>query len=270
EEQEPDLCPFAVLQHEEEHHDEQDPGDDQLRARALATLDPVLAARVAVLAHVLVSAHVAPPRRSSPAASGLTSSAQSCIIGRRGSREVRVGGRAGGRRVRDRAGRDHRPGRPGGRPRALQGREPRVRPASRPCLHRGDGAPVLPRRGGRRRRAGLRALGAATATWLLLQGIKRVVDRPRPADADPQGTRTLIARPNGTSWPSSHPAVLTTFTRVAARDLGLRPSSRAALTALDLTVAVSRVSVGVHYPSDVASGLLLGRAVARVWPRGRR
>jgi membrane-associated phospholipid phosphatase len=121
-----------------------------------------------------------------------------------------------------------------------------------------------------RRRAALRALGAATATWLLLQGIKRVVDRPRPADADPAGTRTLIARPNGTSWPSSHPAVLTTFTRVAARELGLRPSLRAALTALDLTVALSRVSVGVHYPSDVASGLLLGRAVARVWPRGRR
>jgi len=132
----------------------------------------------------------------------------------------------------------------------------------------GSAAAVLAVAG--RRRAALRALGAATATWLLLQGIKRVVDRPRPADADPRGTRTLIARPNGTSWPSSHPAVLTTFTRVAARELGLRPSSRAALTALDLTVAVSRVSVGVHYPSDVASGLLLGRAVARAWPRGRR
>ena len=79
----------------------------------------------------------------------------------------------------------------------------------------------------------------------------------------------LIARPNGMSWPSSHPAMLTTFTRVAARELGLRPSSRAALSALDVTVAASRVYVGVHYPSDVASGLLLGRAVARLWPRGR-
>ena len=132
----------------------------------------------------------------------------------------------------------------------------------------GSAATVLAVAG--RRRAALRALGAASATWLLLQGLKRIVDRPRPSDADPGGTRLLIARPNGTSWPSSHPAVLTTFTRVAARELGLRPSSRAALTALDLTVAVSRVSVGVHYPSDVASGLLLGRAVARAWPRGRR
>jgi undecaprenyl-diphosphatase len=131
----------------------------------------------------------------------------------------------------------------------------------------GSAAAVLAVAG--RRRAALRALGAATATWLLLQGLKRVVERPRPSDANPDGTRTLIARPNGASWPSSHPAVLTTFTRVAAREVGLRPTSRAALAALDLTVATSRVYVGVHYPSDVASGLLLGRAVARVWPRGR-
>ena len=132
----------------------------------------------------------------------------------------------------------------------------------------GSAATVLALAG--RRGAALRALGAASATWLLLQGLKKVVDRPRPSDADPGGTRTLIARPNGTSWPSSHPAVLTTFTRVAARELGLRPSARAALTALDVAVATSRIYVGVHYPSDVASGLLLGRAVARAWPRGRR
>jgi len=131
----------------------------------------------------------------------------------------------------------------------------------------GSAAAVLAVAG--RRRAALRALGAATATWVLLQGLKRVVDRPRPSDDDPQGTRMLIARPNGTSWPSSHPAILTTFTRVAAREAGLGPASRAALTGLDLAVATSRVYVGVHYPSDVASGLLLGRAVARLWPRGR-
>jgi undecaprenyl-diphosphatase len=119
------------------------------------------------------------------------------------------------------------------------------------------------------RRAALRALGAAGATWLALQGIKRVVVRPRPADADPAGTRLLIARPKGASWPSSHPAVLTTFTRVASRELGLGVPVRAAFTALDLAVGTSRVYLGVHYPGDVASGLLFGRAIARVWPRGR-
>lgn len=120
-----------------------------------------------------------------------------------------------------------------------------------------------------RRGPAARAIAAAGATWLLLQGIKKLIDRPRPSDADPDGTRLLIARPHATSWPSSHPAVLTTFTRVAARELGVGWGGRAALTGLDLSVAASRVYLGVHYPSDVASGLLLGRAVARAWPRGR-
>lgn len=95
------------------------------------------------------------------------------------------------------------------------------------------------------------------------------MDRPRPFLADPQGARRLIAEPHGTSWPSSHPAVLTTFTRVASRELGVGTIGRAGLTLLDASVAASRVALGVHYPSDVLSGLLFGRAIARLWPRGR-
>jgi len=120
-----------------------------------------------------------------------------------------------------------------------------------------------------RRRVAFRAAAAAATTWLLLQGIKRVIKRPRPSDSDAGGTRLLIARHRAASWPSSHPAVLTAFTRVAATDLDLGPLSRTALTGLDLTVAASRVALGVHYPSDAASGLLLGRAIARLWPGGR-
>jgi undecaprenyl-diphosphatase len=118
-----------------------------------------------------------------------------------------------------------------------------------------------------RPREATRAIAAAGATWLLLQGLKRVVNRPRPSDTEPEATRLLIARPHATSWPSSHPAVLTTFSRVASRELGLGRLARAGLGAIDLSVAVSRVYVGVHYPADVASGLLLGRAVAGLWPR---
>ncbi len=120
-----------------------------------------------------------------------------------------------------------------------------------------------------RGRAGTKAFAAASATWIVLQGLKKVVDRPRPIDAEDHGARQLIARPNGMSWPSSHPAVLTTFTRVASQELGSGSLVRGALSALDATVATSRVYLGVHYPSDVISGLLIGRAVARWFPRGR-
>jgi membrane-associated phospholipid phosphatase len=121
-----------------------------------------------------------------------------------------------------------------------------------------------------RRSAAVRAIGAAGLTWTLLQGIKKVARRPRPYEADPVGARRLIAEPNGTSWPSSHPAVLTTFGRVAARELGVGAAGRAALSAVDASVALSRVVLGVHYPSDVVSGLLIGRAVAALWPGRRR
>ncbi len=121
-----------------------------------------------------------------------------------------------------------------------------------------------------RRMAAMRAIGAAGAAWLAGQALKKLVDRPRPYDADPEGTRLMIAEPNGTSWPSSHPAVLTAFTLAAARELELGGIPRAALAALDLVVATSRVYLGVHYPSDVGGGLLIGRAIADVWPGGRR
>jgi membrane-associated phospholipid phosphatase len=120
-----------------------------------------------------------------------------------------------------------------------------------------------------RPREGVRALSAAGATWLLGQGLKKAVNRPRPYEADAQATRFLVAPPHGTSWPSSHPAVLTTFTAVAARELGIGRIGNAGLTAVGASVAASRIYVGVHYPSDVASGFLLGRAVAALWPRSR-
>jgi undecaprenyl-diphosphatase len=120
-----------------------------------------------------------------------------------------------------------------------------------------------------RPRPAARALAAAGATWLLGQGVKELVSRPRPYVADPDGTRAMIAPPMGTSWPSSHPAVLTAFTTVASRELGVGPIARAGLTALGVTVAASRVYLGVHYPSDVVSGFLMGRTVAAVWPRRR-
>lgn len=125
------------------------------------------------------------------------------------------------------------------------------------------GAAAILEAGGRRR-AARRALAAAGATWALGQAVKKALGRPRPYDA-PAGSRLLIGKPQGTSWPSSHPAVLLTFVTVAGRELDLRSSHRAALEVLVGLVGASRVYLGVHYPADVAGGLLLGRAMADAW-----
>ncbi|HEX9123579.1 MAG TPA: phosphatase PAP2 family protein [Actinomycetota bacterium] len=113
-----------------------------------------------------------------------------------------------------------------------------------------------------RHRAATRGLAAASAAWLAGQGLKKLFLRPRPYEDDPSGVRLLADPPRATSWPSSHPAVLLAFVTVAGRELGLTVSARAALTGLGAAVGVSRAYVGVHYPSDVVGGLLLGRAIA--------
>ena len=118
-----------------------------------------------------------------------------------------------------------------------------------------------------RRRTAANAMGAAATMWTLGQVLKRVFGRVRPYDAGLPDARRLIGKPKGASWPSSHPAVLLTFVTVAGRDLGLSPSAHRALAALAMVVSTSRVYLGVHYPSDVVGGLLLGRAVADVWTK---
>jgi membrane-associated phospholipid phosphatase len=125
------------------------------------------------------------------------------------------------------------------------------------------GATAALARAGRRREA-LDALGAAGTMWVLGQALKRLVVRPRPYHAL-EGLRLLIDKPRGTSWPSSHPAVLLAFVSVVARNLDAPASTRTAVALLAGAVGVSRVYLGVHYPADVAGGLLLGRGVADVW-----
>jgi membrane-associated phospholipid phosphatase len=117
----------------------------------------------------------------------------------------------------------------------------------------------------RRPRPAARALGAAATMWVLGQALKESYLRVRPFDALPDIVRLLIGKPAGTSWPSSHPAVLLAFLTVAGEELGLSPSRRAALTGIAGAVAASRVYLGVHYPSDVVAGLMLGRAVGMIW-----
>jgi membrane-associated phospholipid phosphatase len=105
-----------------------------------------------------------------------------------------------------------------------------------------------------RRRARWRAAtGVVAGAYLLNSAVKLVVRRRRPRV---DGLPALVSTPTQLSFPSAH--ATTSFAGALCYSrLGL---ARGPLYALALALSWSRVYLGVHYPSDVLAGALLGTA----------
>lgn len=118
----------------------------------------------------------------------------------------------------------------------------------------------------RRRQMWIRAGAAAFTAHAAAVAVKRVVRRPRPhSDAVTVG----VATPSALSFPSAHAASTTAFA------LAVAPFTGAPIAALTIGgMAVSRVRLGVHYPTDVVAGAVLGAASlvglhhSQKWVRG--
>lgn len=91
--------------------------------------------------------------------------------------------------------------------------------------------------------------------------VKRIVRRPRPA-ADV--VRVLTPTPSRLSFPSAH-AASTTAAAVVLADVCLP-----AAVLIPPVMGLSRVLLGVHYPSDVAAGAAIGLVVGGVAGRAAR
>ena len=84
--------------------------------------------------------------------------------------------------------------------------------------------------------------------------VKRMVRRPRPTDPRVQ---VLVGTPSRLSFPSAHATSTTAAAVLFGGLLGRRLAP-----VLVPPMALSRLVLGVHYPSDVAAGALLGAGVA--------
>lgn len=100
------------------------------------------------------------------------------------------------------------------------------------------------------------ASGLSAALGLLVAGLlARVVDRPRPFVAHPHAVELFAKHAADPGFPSDHATAA--FAIAAALLLRSRPWSAIALVAA-VVLAVTRVAMGIHYPTDVLAGAAIG------------
>jgi undecaprenyl-diphosphatase len=100
------------------------------------------------------------------------------------------------------------------------------------------------------------ALVAVTAVNVVLVTLKRTCRRSRPA---PPGCGREVAAPDRFSFPSGH--TMNAFA-VAVLISAHVPAAAPALLVIASSIGASRVVLGLHYPSDVVAGAVLGSALA--------
>jgi membrane-associated phospholipid phosphatase len=105
----------------------------------------------------------------------------------------------------------------------------------------------------KRRRDWLTAATGVVAAHAASIAVKRVVRRPRPAH---DSVEVLVSTPSSLSFPSSH---ATSTTAAAVVYSGL--TGRNLVPVLVPPMLVSRLVLGVHYPTDVLAGSALGAVV---------
>jgi undecaprenyl-diphosphatase len=106
--------------------------------------------------------------------------------------------------------------------------------------------------------ASLHLAAVALISLALYRGLKRWTRRPRPF-ASHQAITAWVAPLDEFSFPSGHTLHAVTFTLVACWYF---PLLALVLVPFAVAVALSRVVLGLHYPSDVLAATVIGALLA--------
>ena len=118
-----------------------------------------------------------------------------------------------------------------------------------------------------RRAAAWRMLLAVVFTWGINEFVlKSAFDRPRPFAVDPS-ISVIDARPRTPAFPSGHAAMAAAGALGGAR---MFPWTAWIWWPIAAVVAISRVYIGVHWPTDVIGGVVIGLAIGWFALGGRR
>ena len=113
--------------------------------------------------------------------------------------------------------------------------------------------------GQRGRRAAVRCLTTVGATSVMADLVAKLAfPRPRP-DATSLPPERAARRPTSSSFPSGHAASAFAFATAFSQ---VYPVLGLPVSALASAVSYARIHTGVHYPSDVVAGALMGAGVA--------
>ncbi|MGH3880193.1 MAG: phosphatase PAP2 family protein [Actinophytocola sp.] len=111
---------------------------------------------------------------------------------------------------------------------------------------------------GRHRREASLVVGTTLGAWLLGPLLKHAVERARPEDAH-------LVLVNSWAYPSGHSLTSTAVLGVLSVVVSIRLTARTARLAtvaagviLVVLVGISRIYLGVHWPTDVLAGWLIG------------
>lgn len=122
----------------------------------------------------------------------------------------------------------------------------------------------------RTRGPALRLVGVLMGVAVAVFSLKMIVGRARPCGSLAHVHALVFSAPHDPSFPSGHAAGAFAVAAFVALEARVHPLAKVALFVIAAGIAISRVALGVHFPSDILAGAVLGTLSSAVYSATRK